>query len=162
MFYKTYKLLTVIVFHLILGTIQAQETIPAAGGNISGDGGSVDFTVGQIVYTSNSGLNGTIEEGVQQPYEIWTYTGMEEAKGIQLECSVFPNPVNDILTLKVDIQKKDKLSYRLYEMNGKLIENNKITSVETSISMKDLAAGTFFLKVICNNKELKNFKIIKH
>lgn len=158
MLYKIYKLLTVIVFLFMVTKLQAQVAIPAAGGN----GGSVSFTIGQIVYTSNTGLNGTVVEGVQQPYEIWAYTGVKEAQGVQLECTVFPNPVNDILTLKIKYQNNGNLSYQLYEMNGKLIENKKITSAETSITMKELSAGTFYLKVINNNKEFKNFKIVKH
>lgn len=162
MFYKIYKLLTVTVFLFMLSALQAQEAIPAAGGNISGNGGSIDYSVGQIVYTSSSGLNGTVEEGVQQPYEIWAYTGVDEEYGVQFECSVFPNPVNENLTLKIDMQELGKLSYQFFEINGKLVADKTITGNETTISMNVLSAGTYFLKVIYNNKEIKNFKIIKH
>jgi hypothetical protein len=47
-----------------------QNTIPAAGGNAKGSGGSASFTVGQIFYTKLSGTNGTVIQGIQQPYEI--------------------------------------------------------------------------------------------
>jgi uncharacterized protein (TIGR02145 family) len=47
-----------------------QNTISAAGGNAKGSGGSASFTVGQIFYTKLSGTNGTVVQGIQQPYEI--------------------------------------------------------------------------------------------
>lgn len=162
MFYKIYKLFSVIVFLFMIITLQAQEVIPASGGNITGNKGSIDYTIGQIVYTTNSGVSGTVAEGVQQPYEIWAYTGVDENNAIQFECSVFPNPVADNLTLKIDMQKLGKLSYQLFESNGKLVSSNNISGNEASVSMKGLSAGTFFLKVIYNSKVVKNFKIIKH
>jgi uncharacterized protein (TIGR02145 family) len=47
-----------------------QNTIPAAGGNAKGSGGSASFTVGQIFYTKLSGTNGSVVQGIQQPHEI--------------------------------------------------------------------------------------------
>jgi zinc transporter ZupT len=54
--------------------LQAQETIPATGGNVVGSGGSVSHTVGQLLYNTVSGTNGTVAQGVQQPYEISVVT----------------------------------------------------------------------------------------
>ncbi|MCF8297889.1 MAG: hypothetical protein K9J13_10125 [Saprospiraceae bacterium] len=82
--------------------IQAQEVIPATGGNATGSGGSVSYTIGQIVYSTNSGTTGSVAEGVQQPYEISEATAIEEAKDISLNCTAFPNPTKDFLTLKID------------------------------------------------------------
>jgi hypothetical protein len=47
----------------------AQHAVSAAGGNLDGAGGSASYTVGQVVYTTNSGLTGFVIQGVQQPYE---------------------------------------------------------------------------------------------
>jgi hypothetical protein len=47
-----------------------QNTISSAGGNAKGSGGSASFTVGQIFYTKLSGTNGSVVQGIQQPYEI--------------------------------------------------------------------------------------------
>jgi hypothetical protein len=58
-----------------LSTIHAQEAIPAGGGNASGSGGSASYSVGQVVYTTNTGTNGSAAQGVQQPYEISVVSG---------------------------------------------------------------------------------------
>ncbi len=84
-------------------TIQAQNTIPASGGNASGGGGTVSYSVGQIVYTTNTSVSsGSVAQGVQQPFEISVITAIEQAEDITLVCSVYPNPASDFLTLKVE------------------------------------------------------------
>jgi Secretion system C-terminal sorting domain len=159
--HKKLKLSTILLLSLGLTGLQAQEVIPATGGNVSGSGGSVSYSVGQIVYTTNTGTNGSVAQGVQQPFEISVVTGIEEAKGITLKCSVFPNPSTDLLTLKVDNYEKENLLYQLYDNNGRLLENKTIESNETSIVMSNFAPSIYFLKVTDNNKKLKIFKIIK-
>lgn len=78
------------------GTILlSQNAIPATGGNASGSGGSVSYSVGQVTYLINTGTSGSVAQGVQQPYEISVVTGIEEASGIELEFSVYPNPASD-------------------------------------------------------------------
>jgi hypothetical protein len=143
-------------------TIQAQNAIPATGGNATGTGGKVSFTVGQMVYTTNTGTSGSIAQGVQQPYEISVITGIEEAKGINLIISVYPNPAIDILTLKVENYDNQNLSYLLFDMKGILLENKKVTGNQTSISMENRVSGTYFLKVLDDQKEIRTFKIIKN
>jgi len=142
-------------------TIQAQNAIPASGGNASGSGGTASYTVGQVVYTTNTGTTGSAAQGVQQPFEISVITAIEQAEYITLVCSVYPNPASDIITLKVENYDNENLSYRLYDINGIMLENKKITGNEIIILMGDLSPSVYFLKVIDNQKEIKTFKIIK-
>jgi hypothetical protein len=142
--------------------LQAQEAIPASGGDASGSGGSVSYSVGQVVYNTNTGTSGSVAQGVQQPYEISVVSGIEEATSISLICSAYPNPATDFLTLKVENFNKADLSYQLFDVDGKRIENKIIEGNETSIIMSNLAPSTYFLKVIQNNKEVKTFKIVKN
>jgi hypothetical protein len=146
----------------LLAPLQAQNTIPATGGNASGIGGSISYTVGQVVYTSNTGTTGSVTQGVQQPYEISVITGLEESKGIDLNCIAYPNPTIDFLTLKVGNCDKENLSYKLFDINGILLQNKKIAGNETTIDLSNLVSATYFLIVTDNNKEIKTFKIIKN
>ena len=142
--------------------IQAQNAIPASGGNATGSGGSVSYTVGQVVYTKYTGTNGSVAQGVQQPYEISVVTGIVEAKGISLEIEVYPNPATDFVKLKIENYEVKNLRYQLYDINGSLIKDNKVEGNETSISMQNLLPSVYFLKVTDNNKVIKTFKIIKN
>ena len=163
--HKRLKLSVVLLFGLELTGLQAQESINATGGNASGSGGSVSYSVGQIVYTTNIGTNGSVANGVQQPFEISVVTGLEEAKDIMLSLTAYPNPTTDYLTLSIDASTPlsiQSMSYQLNDMQGKLIQNEKITGKQTSIIMSNLIPATYFVKVIQKNKELKTFKIVKN
>jgi hypothetical protein len=160
---KRTKLLLIVFLLTCLGTVTvAQSTIPASGGNASGTGGSVSYTVGQTTYKSITGTNGSVSQGVQQPYEISVVTAVEDAIDINLVCSVYPNPTADFLTLKVADYESSQLTYLLYGINGNLIETKKILGFETSINMQNQSRGTYFLKISSENKDIKTFKIIKN
>lgn len=147
---------------LKLTCLQAQEAISATGGNASGSGGSVSYSVGQVMDTTNTGTNGSVAQGVQQPFEIAVVTGIKEANGITLQYSAYPNPVTDILILKIEGELKTPYDISLYDMNGKLLESKKTEGSETRIDMKKLVPATYILKATCNDKEVKTFKIIKN
>ncbi|MEI6347711.1 MAG: T9SS type A sorting domain-containing protein [Bacteroidota bacterium] len=159
---KKLRLTALIFISFGLIGVQAQETIPASGGNSSGGGGSVSYSVGQITYSTNSGSNGSVLQGVQQPFEISEITAIEEAKGINLSLSVSPNPVTDHLTLRISDFEISNLSYQLYDLNGKLIETKNIESNQIGIETINLVPATYFLKVVQRKKEVKTFKIIKN
>jgi hypothetical protein len=142
--------------------LQAQQVVTTSGDNASGSGGTASYTVGQIVYTTNTGTNGSAAQGVQQPFEISVVTGIEEALGISLEIMVYPNPTTDFLTLSVDNFEASNLSYYLYDINGRLLETKKLEGKQTSIAMSNLVPATYFLKVSEGSKELRTFKIIKN
>jgi hypothetical protein len=159
-----YRKLKVSVLLLFLGLVglSAQEVIPASGGNASGSGGSASFSVGQLMFNTHTGTNGSVAEGVQQPYEISTITGIEEVLGIDLVSSVYPNPTADFLTLRVEDNLNMELSYQLFDIGGRLLKINKVTENETTIDMVRFSAGTYFLKITDNNRDVKTFKIIKY
>ncbi len=158
------KLTSCLLFLLALGltTLQAQQSVNAAGGNASGSGGSVSYSLGQAFYQTYAGTTGTVAEGVQQPYEIFVVTAIEEANGISLSMAAYPNPTSGILTLTINGIYVLDLSYQLYDMQGKLLENRKISGIRTSIVMSNLLPAAYFVKVIQGNNEVKTFKIIKN
>lgn len=153
--------LSAMLLGLGLTALQAQESINAAGSNASGSGGSVNYTVGQLTYQTHTGTGGTVAEGVQQLFEISVVTGLEQAKGITLSASAYPNPVMHNLTLTIDNFESSTLNYQLYNMRGTPLQSGEITDNQTSIDMSNLAPAIYFVKVMQNNKELKTFKIIK-
>jgi hypothetical protein len=158
---KKVKLSALLLLSIGLTGLQAQEAISATGGDASGSGGVVNYTVGQVVYTTNTGTSGTVTQGVQQPFEIFVVTSLAEVAGITLQCSVYPNPTTDYLILKIEGKVQMQCFASLYDITGKLLESKKIDGNEISISMLNLTPTTYFLKVIRNEKEIKTFKIIK-
>jgi hypothetical protein len=157
---KHKKTMTIVAFLLLgLGGLHAQQTVTTTGSEATGTGGTASYTVGQIVYTTNTGTNGNVAQGVQQPIEISTTLGISETT-INLELSVYPNPTTDFLTLKVE--KTDGLNYQLYDLQGKIIESKAVNSPSSNISLEAQPTSIYFLKVTKNNQLVKTFKIIKN
>lgn len=155
------KLLIAFWLIALAASIQAQTTIPVTGGDASGVDGSTSFTVGQMVYTTNTGTNGSVAEGVQQPYEISVVVGINQAGFTNFNCTVYPNPATDLLILETETSDNENLVYQLYDMMGKLLLSERLIDTRTTISMANLAPSTYFLKVSDNQKVSRTFKIVK-
>lgn len=141
---------------------KAQHVTDAAGGDASGTGGTVAYSVGQLVYTTNSmSAVGSMAQGVQQAFEISIVVGVEE-KLVNLNLNAFPNPTFNFLTLTVDNSELSDLNFQLFDIAGKLIETRKIENVSEVITMKNLPASTYFLEINNNDRKIKTFKIIKY
>lgn len=155
--------LTGILFFLFAGlsVLKAQESIPAAGGTITGSGGSVSYTVGQVAYTTVTGTGGTVSQGVQQPYVISVISEVPEASEIRLDCSVFPNPASEYVMLKIDNLELNNLACQLFDGEGRLLQNITIEDKLTTIQMDKLLRTTYFLKIMKEGREIKVFKIVK-
>jgi hypothetical protein len=149
---------------LLLGfalTAQAQQASTATGGDATGSGGFAAYSVGQIVYTTNTGTTGSVAQGVQQPYEISVELGIENSF-IALEVSAYPNPTTHYLTLHIGNTLSENLHFELCDLGGKILERRKINSSSETINMENLATATYFLKVSNANNQIKIFKIIKN
>ena len=160
--FKKLKLSAILLFGLGLTGLHAQESISSTGGEANGVGGNSSYTVGQMIYTTNTGTNGnSVAQGVQQPFEISVVTGILEAKDINLEVSAYPNPTTDYLIIKVENYKTAHLKCQVFDINGKLLQTVKATGQETKIETNNLVPANYFVKVLDREKEIKVFKIIK-
>ena len=158
---KTIPIILCSLFIFSCIKIKAQQNTVATGGDISGAGGSISYSIGQIDYSTSTGSGGNLSEGVQQPYVISITTGMA-VTNIQLNFLVFPNPTINNVVLSVDQTDIIGIFYQLLDMQGKLISENKISESKTIISMENLNASIYFIKIVKNNSEIKTFKVIKN
>ena len=141
--------------------LYGQRSVTTAGNNASGTGGSVSYSVGQIVYTTISGASGTVSQGMQQPYEVSVVTALRTSGEIFLECSVYPNPTSGHLKLAVRTTGSENLRYQLYDLNGMLLQEKEIGGEETDIFLDGYSSSSYFLNVMRGNLKIKSFKIIK-
>lgn len=161
---KKHKNLKIAIGFLLLtysNMINAQESINAGGGNISNYSGNISYSVGQVFYTKINGISGTIIEGVQQPYFVYSSLGVSSNSNINLIMSVYPNPTSDFITLKIQNEGIYNMEFQLFDLSGRLIIRKSIYESETKIQMESLAGSLYFLKILKNDKPIKNFKIIK-
>lgn len=147
-------------FAFILGNVYSQQSINASGGNASGVGGSASYSVGQLVYSTYSGSTGTINEGIQQPFEIFILKN--ENFEVFDQIVLYPNPTSYQLFLNL-VETNNDLKYELINVVGELLLNDKIAQTSTIINLENLPAGIYILTVSSlNNSKSKSYKIIKN
>jgi hypothetical protein len=149
---------------LLLGlafSAHCQLVIDVAGGDASGVGGTVAYSVGQVIYEEYTGSSGSETQGVQQPYEI---SEVLDTDLFQLDINLvaYPNPTSDFLTLNVGESELAYLNFQLYDLSGKLIESRKIVNTRETIGMQNLQNDIYILKITKKDKEIKTYKIIKN
>jgi hypothetical protein len=142
--------------------VVAQETVSAAGGEATGNDGTVSYTVGQVVYSTNSGTTGVVSEGVQQPFEIYVVTALNDLEGMDLSVLAYPNPTTHFLILEIEGNLQPEYRAALYDFSGKLVIQKKVTASKTEFATGNLVSATYLLKVSDGNHLVKTFKIIKN
>ena len=79
-----------------------------------------------------------------------------------MELVAYPNPTNNALTLNIGNYNNEKLTYQLYDMQGKLLDSKQVVNNSTTIGMQDLPVSTYLLNVLDNNAVIKTFRIVKN
>jgi hypothetical protein len=146
---------------LCAGLAQAQVSVNSTGGNATGSGGSVSYSIGQVLYTTNTANEGSLAQGVQQAYEIIPVGINQNEPKISL--SVFPNPIADNLILQVNEFEHSTLNFQLCDINGKQLSKGQIIAKQTQINTASLSSATYFINVVNQeNQKVQTFKIIKN
>lgn len=144
-------------------TQDIMETIITSGSNATGSSGSVTYSIGQVFYTY-IGLQTVynVEQGIQHQ-EKDENLGTPEIEKPTTEIFVFPNPTADFvnLSMKGDELESANRSYRLYDLQGRLLKQNIITQTETQVSLNNFSSSLYILTVYVDNKLYKSFKILK-
>lgn len=143
-----------------MSQVYGQESPVASGGEATGAGGTVSYSVGQVVYTSKSGSGGIVSEGVQQAYEIFTLDTKQTKFDVSL--AAYPNPTRDILNLEISGLNKGGLNYHLYDAQGRLLRKSPINELKSTINTSDLEPSVYYLKVMRGKKLIQSFKIVKN
>ncbi|MBO7572157.1 MAG: T9SS type A sorting domain-containing protein [Bacteroidales bacterium] len=163
----------VILLALCLGAF-SQSSVNSSGGDFSGTNCNVSYSVGQVGYVAYEN-NLYVNEGIQQPYEIYDVTNYDSditirrsggetldisTEKIDILLSAYPNPTDDFLTLLVE-GTDSEMEYSVYDISGKQISARKSFWGETSIDMSALPPATYFVRVTGDGRLLKTFKIVK-
>ena len=144
--FNVVKLYAVLLLGLGLTGLQAQEVVTTAGSHGETTSGSLSWTVGEpVIETITDGTN-TLTQGFQQ--SRLTVTAINDLKVPGIEMSVYPNPTNSFLFIEVKTDKQRDLLLSLFDLNGKLILQKRMTGNKQTIKMQNYKSGTYILKVM--------------
>ncbi len=141
---------------LITINIIAQDVVSTQGDSYSNAIGNIDFTIGEVIInTGTDGIN-AITQGFHQTN--WNFVEVKDYSP-SYEATIFPNPTSDILTIITSMF--ENVTYALYDVQGKLIFQGKLSAIQTSLQVSQLAMGSYSLKLSNKTQNLKIFKLIK-
>jgi hypothetical protein len=147
-----------IVFFSSLISFAQQNTL-AAGADASSAEGSISYSIGQIDFSNVSSSNGSVNQGVQQPFEFFVLSVLEY--GNENSFSIFPNPTNEILNISQSFFS-EKIEMRLLDMSGRIVLSDQLNAPQHQIDLRTLSQGVYNLTLIKNNQILTSFKVIKY
>lgn len=145
---------------LLSGVAFGQQNTVASGGEASGSGGTVSYSIGQIDYSSASGADGNINQGVQQPFEIFS-VGLADVQ-FDISATLFPNPAVNQVVLSIEAWENYKNpSFRLTDEQGRIVQQGTINQQETAVQISHLANACYYLNVLVDDQLVKSFKLVK-
>jgi len=150
---------------------QDPVTITASGANtytwsnFGGNNASATYTFGiNFTYTVSSSNNGCVSSQTVE-VTIINCLGVLELSANNSSFNVYPNPVNDFITLKINAPKELNVAVELLDAAGKLIlkENASFTKekADFKLNISSLSAGIYYLKLNSKKESSQTLKILK-
>ena len=136
--------------------VSAQEVVSTQGDSYSNASGNIDFTIGEVIIDTGTDGANDLTQGFHQTN--WNFLGVEDFAP-NYEAIIFPNPTEDVLNIRTSAF--ENVTYTLYDAQGKLVMQDKLSAEQTPIQVSQLAPGNYSITLSNGTQELKTFKLIK-
>ena len=148
---------TLVLFSLLAtGTVSAQEVVSTQGDSYSNASGNIDFTIGELIIDTGTDGTNDITQGFHQTN--WNFVGLDD-NDPSYEATIFPNPTSELLNIRTSTF--ENVTYTLYDAQGKLILQDKLSAEQTPIQVSQLAPGNYSITLTNETQNLKTFKLVK-
>jgi hypothetical protein len=138
----------------------AQEAVTSTGANASGSGGTLSYTIGLVVYTTNINVSGNSAQGVQHAFEIFTIGTEDILFGYDI--TAYPNPSSGEISIKISSEKQRELKFSIYDLKGRIIRSGNLHEDITRVDLSDIPNAPYQLIIQDDlNKRVKTFRLVK-
>jgi len=139
----------------------AQSGFVSLGATATAQTGNLAYSIGQPAYNNARNTSGSLEVGVQQPYQFVTITSVsnvENLKGLK----IFPVPVKQNFWIKFDneLYQSNGVKLNLVNIYGQILYDLPLKTNLIKVDVAALTPSVYFLKIIQNAKVLHVQKII--
>ena len=139
--------------------LRAQQAVVPAGGDATGQGGSLAWTLGQVDPIFIGTPAGTVAQGVQQPVEFLILSA--PGSNAPVPVTATPNPANEGISLHVDAPPGDAQHYELRDAYGALLARGRITGRNTFIPLAHLPSATYVIRVLSGSGASAALRVVK-
>lgn len=152
----------------IVGSIKAQSLEPqslnSAGTKMTQSNGSLSFTVGELVVTTQMDSQGNSLGGGFTTGATLTTVSVQEPDVRILNVNVFPNPTSGLVTVSIQQTNLSQLVLEIIDLNGKVLSSEKYNGINNSININTASwiSGIYFLNLKTSQSQLLGtYKIVK-
>ena len=133
--------------------------IGSDGGHSRNNQFSLDYTIGEVVteFGEDTLNNVHLTQGFQQT--MLAIVSVEEHVQ-DIEIDVYPNPAVDYLNVSIPTLQED-MQFALFDMQGKLIEQQKINSQAFTIGFSNMSTGNYLLVFSNKDQRIKTLQVQK-
>lgn len=155
---KIYTSILTVFTTITFAQTNTLQVVGTAGNTATSGNTQLTWTIGEPIVNTATSTNNVLTQGFNQGTLL--ITAIDDLKNTTV--SIQPNPTSEYAIIRLDDQNLSNAQYTLTDINGKVIQQNKIENKQTSVSFQDLANATYFIQVLTNNQKTKTFKIIKN
>lgn len=131
--------------------------ITSAGTAMMSGDGAIYLSIGEPMNTEISDGDIMISQGFLNV----TLSGITADENLLTEViKAYPNPASAQMNIELP-ERNGEYQYLLHDMNGKLIQMDKLTDSYNVVDLQGIIQGTYFMKVVKDNKSSKTMKIVK-
>jgi hypothetical protein len=127
------------------------------GNKVFNDNQTVIVGVGFEDYDSQ-GTDSLDNAGAVYIFEASTQASLINTETNKENFEAYPNPTNNVLT----IQTENTSTIILYNLQGKIMKQQNINQIQTTMDISDLQPGLYILKTIETNGTISKEKILKN
>ena len=158
------RLYSILILFIAFSThVTAQDldhyVIGSDGGHSRNNQFSLDYTIGEVVteFGEDTLNNVHLTQGFQQT--MLAIVSVEEHV-LDIEIDVYPNPAVDYLNVSIPTLQED-MQFALFDMQGKLIEQQKINSEAFTIGFSSMSTGNYLLVFSNKDQRIKTLQVQK-
>ncbi len=148
--------LSLFISEAMLG--QTAELISTAGDSYASANYQISWSIGETVTDTHQNTSNVLTQGFHQ--NTYMVLGIENQNN-RFELCAYPNPTTDIITLAFNEYNSDTYIITIVDVNGRLLQTERINSDHTALNFSAYVPGTYFMVIKQQNKLIKSFKIIK-
>ncbi len=138
---------------------QTQQENVVADGHRKDTETSIERTLGKPVMAPAKNDGTTLTQDFHQANLMVTVIKTIDSLSYTIEA--YSNPTGDLLLIQLKNVNSRNFWYVLYDMTGKVIEQQAFESDVTAVKMVNYPAGVYLLKVMRPEQEVKTFEVIK-
>ena len=142
----------------IITFTNAQNTITTTGSDFSGDNISISYTIGQLKVNTIDNVNSSplildFLQGVQYGFDVYDCRDYN-----LISFSIYPNPTSSFVNISFE-KLEDPITLRVFDMRGRLINENIFSEKITQFDMSNYSNGIYFLSFYNFCGLFRSFKI---